>query len=113
MGSNETIITFIKYGMLFVLIFLIILTCLCKFCKYTGNIRETSINNRYNISQVELEMYYLESQLRTIDECLDTTNALKKYLDNLHNKNSKTEEDIIIAVGPNGDNIQLGTKITD
>jgi hypothetical protein len=108
-------IIFSKYSWVIIsgIIFIILLACLCKFCKYTGDIRETTINNRYNITPIELEMHYLESQIRVIEQYLDTTSTLKTYLDNLHNKNIKTEEDIIIMVGPNGDNIQLATKITN
>ena len=111
MGSLDTIINKYVWIIIFVMVFIILITCICKFCKYTGDIHVT--NNRPNLSTTQLEINYLESQIRVVEEYLDMTNTLKTYLDNLHKKKPINNDDIIIVVGPTADTIQLGTKITD
>jgi len=55
--------------------------------------------------------------MRTIEEYLDIVSTLKTYLDQLHNIDKNSKEDLVddntvIMISPDGKNMQLGTKIT-
>ena len=112
MGTLDTIINRYVWVIIFIMVFIILLMCICKFCKYTNDIQVTNINT-HNLSDTQLEINYLESQIRVVEEYLDITNTLRTYLDNLQEKKPINNDNIVIVVGPTADNIQLGTKITD
>jgi len=118
MSPNDIFLQLIVPVMACIIIFIVILTCLCK----TTN--RLLLQNTYGEDiarsldeegiRRSLEMIqHVEHELNIINEQLEIVSTLKDYLHNLHNPQIIEDENIIIIVGPDNQTMHLGTKIVD
>lgn len=118
MSPNDIFLQLIVPVMACIIIFILILTCLCKTTNHlllqnpygediARSLDEESIRRYLEMIQ------HVEHELNIINEQLEIVSTLKDYLHNLHNPQIINDENVVIMVGPDNQTIHLGTKIVD
>ena len=113
------IITLLSLIIIIIVILMLFSLCVYKLCNPNRSSQYIiDSNNARRIRSIERRRYILENELRVTEQYIDITTTLKKYLNDLHNLENNTDEgiedeNVVIIVGPNGNNIQLGVKISN